>query len=264
MPDTYSHGHHESVLRSHRTRTVENSAAYLLPHLSPGLAVLDVGCGPGTISADLAARVAPGHVNGLDYAPDAIAAATAAFGAIANLSFAVGDGYSLDFADDTFDVVHAHQVLQHLTDPVRALREWRRVCRPGGIVAARDSDYSCFAWAPADPVLDRWNELYHQLARRNDAEPNAGIFLLGWAKQAGFDDVTFTSSTWTYADPSARAWWGGLWADRALYSSFATQTVEYGLSNQAELEAIAAAWRRWADQDDATYIVVHGEILARA
>ena len=64
--DTYTHGHHESVLRSHRWRTVENSAGYLIPHLSPGLDVLDVGCGPGTITVDLARRVSPGSVVGID------------------------------------------------------------------------------------------------------------------------------------------------------------------------------------------------------
>ena len=55
----YTHGHHESVLRSHRWRTAENSAAYLLPHLGPARTLLDVGCGPGTITADLAAPWRP-------------------------------------------------------------------------------------------------------------------------------------------------------------------------------------------------------------
>jgi ubiquinone/menaquinone biosynthesis C-methylase UbiE len=62
----YTHGHHESVLRSHRWRTVENSAAYLVPFLRPGLDLLDVGCGPGSITQDFATRVAPGRVCGLD------------------------------------------------------------------------------------------------------------------------------------------------------------------------------------------------------
>ena len=51
--DRYTHGHHESVLRSHRWRTAANSCAYLLPHLRPDMSLLDVGCGPGTITADL-------------------------------------------------------------------------------------------------------------------------------------------------------------------------------------------------------------------
>ena len=72
---TYTHGHHESVLRSHRWRTVENSAAYLIPHLRPGLSLLDVGCGPGTITADFAGRLAPGRVCGIDPSADVVAAA---------------------------------------------------------------------------------------------------------------------------------------------------------------------------------------------
>lgn len=261
--DTYSHGHHESVLRSHRWRTAENSAGYLLPHLRPGCDLLDVGCGPGNITMDLASRVAPGRVVGIDPAADAIAAAHEINDRPEQVGFAVDDVYALDAPDASYDVVHAHQVLQHLSDPVRALREMRRVLKPGGFVAARDSDYSCFSWAPLDPVLTRWNELYHAIARRNQAEPDAGRFLLGWAQHAGFTDVTASSSTWTYADPESRAWWGGLWADRVEQSSFATQAVEYGLSDTDELATIASAWRRWAEQPDAWYAVLHGEILAR-
>ena len=61
------------------------------------------------------------------------------------MTFEVGDVYALAAADDSFDVVHAHQVLQHLTDPVAALREMARVCRPGGVIAVRDVDYGAFA-----------------------------------------------------------------------------------------------------------------------
>jgi ubiquinone/menaquinone biosynthesis C-methylase UbiE len=251
------------VLRSHRWRTAENSAGYLLPHLVPGQMVLDVGCGPGNITMDLARRVEPGAVRGIDAAADAIDAASAVNDRPDQVSFAIDDIYALDEPDDFYDVVHAHQVVQHLSDPVGALREMRRVMKPGGVVAARDSDYSCFSWAPLDPLLTRWNELYHAIARRNQAEPDAGRFLLGWARQAGFTDVVASSSTWTYADPESRAWWGGLWADRVEQSSFATQSVEYGLSDATELATIARAWRNWAEQPDGWYAVLHGEILAR-
>ena len=132
MPDTpYTHGHAESVLRSHRWRTATNSAAYLLPHLQPGHELLDVGCGPGTPTCDLADRVAPGAAIGMDSSAEVVAAATAeaAERGMTNVTFDTGDVYALPFADDRFDIVHAHQVLQHLTDPVTALRELRRVVR---------------------------------------------------------------------------------------------------------------------------------------
>src|SRR5215207_8071574 len=138
--DVYTHGHHETVLRSHTWRTAENSAGHLLAHLRPGLDLLDIGCGPGTITVDLAARVAPGRVVGIDASADVIAQAQAR--ADEQVSFAVGDVYAVDAPDASFDVVHAHQVLQHLTDPVAAVTEAHRLLRPDGILAIRESDYA--------------------------------------------------------------------------------------------------------------------------
>lgn len=262
--DRYVHGHHESVLRSHTWRTVENSAAYLVAHLAPGLDVLDVGCGPGTITVDLAARVAPGTVIGIDAVRSVLDQATelAHEQGVANVRFEADDVYHLSQPDERFDIVHAHQVLQHLSDPVAALREMRRVTRPNGIVAVRDADYAAMTWAPADPALDRWLELYHRVTRLAGAEADAGRYLLGWAQQAGFSAVTASSSTWTFATPSSRAWWGGLWADRVLHSDFAGLVLENELTDRAELEAIADAWHQWSVQDDGWFVVVHGEILA--
>src|SRR5205807_5358631 len=128
--------------------------------------------------------------------------------------------------DDSFDVVHAHQVLQHVADPVRALAEMRRVCRPGGIVAARDGDYAGFTWYPEVPALDGWLALYRTVARRNGGEPDAGRRLLSWARAAGFTDVTPGASTWCFATPDDRQWWGRLWADRIRYSDLAGQRSE--------------------------------------
>ena len=262
--DTYTHGHSDPVLQSHRWRTAENSAGYLIPQLRAGLDVLDVGCGPGTITVDLAARVAPGRVVGLDVsaAPLDEARALAARSQV-EVEFAVGDVYALDAADDSVDVVHAHQVLQHLTDPVAALREMARVCRPGGLVAVRDVDYAATTWFPDSPGLDRWLALYQRVARRNDAEPDAGRRLLSWAHAAGLRDVTATTSSWCWATPAEREWWGRSWAGRATASAFAEQALEYGLATTDELAGIAAAWLRWAAADDGWLGMMHGELLIR-
>jgi SAM-dependent methyltransferase len=262
----YTHGHHESVLRSHRRRTAEDSAAYLLPYLKPGSSVLDIGCGPGTITADLAARVAPGPVKAVDQFADVlnVAHAEAQRRNLSNIAFASADVHKLEFPDDAFDVVHAHQVLQHVGDPVQALREMRRVCRPGGVVAARDSDYAGFIWFPRFPALDLWLDLYEQAARANGGEPDAGRRLLSWALEAGFDDIKPTGSMWCYATAETREWWGGMWADRILHSAVADDLLNSGLATTAQLEEISAAWRDWAAAPDGWLAIPHGEILCRA
>ncbi|MGA4864510.1 methyltransferase domain-containing protein [Streptomyces lavendulocolor] len=263
----YTHGHHESVLRSHRWRTAANSAAYLLAEVRPGMQVLDVGCGPGTITADLAALVAPGgRVTGVDAAAGVLeqARATARERGLDNVRFAVADVRALDFPDDSFDVVHAHQVLQHVGDPVGALREMRRVCRPGGVVAVRDSDYAAFGWYPEVPVLDEWLELYRRVARANGGEPDAGRRLLSWARRAGFTDITATAAAWCFATPDERAWWSGLWADRTTASAYAGLAIGGGHATADRLAAIADAWREWGRHDDGWFLVPHGELLCRA
>jgi ubiquinone/menaquinone biosynthesis C-methylase UbiE len=258
---TYTHGHHESVLRSHRWRTVENSAAYVAAHFVPGALVLDVGCGPGTITVDIASRVAPAPVLGIDASADVIEQARRDAASVDNVEFATGDVYALDVPDSSFDVVHAHQVLQHLPDPVGALREMRRVCKPAGVVAARDSDYAAFTWYPALPELDAWLALYRKIARVNRGEPDAGRFLLAWAHAAGFADVAPTASVWCFATPTDRAWWGELWADRITTSAIGEQAEREGFASRGDLEAMAAAWRAWAADPDAWFAVLHGEIV---
>jgi SAM-dependent methyltransferase len=263
MPDVYTHGHHESVLRSHRWRTAENSAAYLLAELKPHMRILDVGCGPGTITAGLADRVPQGHVTGLDIAPEVLGQARELAGGRDNLEFTAGDVYALGYPDDTFCVVHAHQVLQHLSDPVRALREMKRVTRPGGLIAVRDADYGAMVWYPGSPALDEWLALYERVARANGGEPDAGRRLHAWAREAGLTRLTISSSTWTFATEEERAWWGGLWADRTVDSAYAASAVGGGHATAADLRAIADGWRSWAGHQDGWFSVVHGEVLCR-
>ncbi|WP_425308701.1 class I SAM-dependent methyltransferase [Ammonicoccus fulvus] len=256
----YIHGHHSSVLQAHAWRTAENSAAYLLPHLTDSTLLLDIGAGPGTITDDLAGRVARVVATEVD---EATLVRTREGVRRSNVDFVVADVHALDFPDDSFDVVHAHQVLQHVADPVQAFREMRRVCRPGGLIAARDVDYSAISIHPASPPLTEWLALYRRIARAAGGDPDAGPKLLGWARQAGCSDITPSASVWCFATPRDRAYWGGSWADRVLNSRFAEQAAELGVLHETLL-AISDAWQEWATDPDGWITLTHGEVLARA
>lgn len=263
MTDRYTHGHQESVVRAHATRTIANSAAYLEPHLEPGIKLLDVGCGPGSVTAEFAARVGPtGSVLGIDYSDEVIERARRDFGA-SGAVFETMDLYSLDSNDDEFDLVHAHQVLQHVSDPVAALREMHRVTRPGGIIAVRDADYAGMHWAPESPLLTKWLATYRAVAQANDAEPDAGRHLVRWAREAGLSDVTPSIDAWLFASPDRRDWWGSTWSQRVVASSLAEQAVELGLADTDELAAISEAWQAWASEQDGWFVVPHGQLICR-
>ena len=266
MADVYLHGHHASVLASHGARTAADSAAYRLPHLRDGLHVLDVGCGPGTITLDLAEAVGPtGGVVGVENVAGPLAEARriAAARGDRRARFALADVMALPYAAASFDVVHAHQVLQHLTDPVGALHEMARVTRPGGLVAVRDVDYGSMIWHPDSEGMTRWLDVYRRLARLNRAEPDAGRHLVAWAHAAGLHRLTPSASLWTYATPEQCAWWGAAWARRTLESTFATQALERGLLTVDGLAAVSEAWRAWSVHPDAWFAMTHAEVLAR-
>lgn len=265
MSDRYTHGHEAAVLASHGARTAATSAAYLLPHLRPGMTLLDIGCGPGTITLDLAAAVTPGRTVGLENTPAPLVTARAngAERGDATTEFVEGDAYDLPLPDDSFDVVHAHQVLQHLTDPVAALREMARVARPGGLVAVRDADYAAMAWYPESAELDRWLDLYRSIARGNGAEPDAGRRLRAWAQTAGLRDIEVSTTCWTYATPESAQWWGDSQAARVSGETFVRQACEHG-ADAAAVAAIAAGWQAWGRHPDAWFVIPSTEVLARA
>ncbi|WP_424463087.1 methyltransferase domain-containing protein [Pseudoclavibacter helvolus] len=262
----YTHGHHGSVLRSHGRRTAENSAAYLIPELRPGMRLLDVGCGPGSITLDFAELLGEsGQVTGIEVveAPLEVARAAALERGDTRTRFQLGDVYALDAADGSLDVVHAHQVLQHLGDPVAALREMRRVTKPGGLIAVRDVDYGTCVWEPQLPALDHWLAIYERVARSNDGEPNAGRLLRRWASAAGLGEARLSASAWMFATPEERAWWGATWAERATKSRFAEDARARGIASVGDLQRIADAWLEWAEDADATFVMTHVELLVR-
>ncbi len=265
--ETYGHGHDVAVVFAHGRRTIADSAAYFAPHLAPGMHLIDIGCGPGSITCELAAAVAPGTVVGID--ADAGVLRTAADRAAGPQSgtvlFARANAYALPHGDATFDAAHAHQLLQHLRDPVAALTEMRRVVVPGGLVAARDADYGTMVHSPHFEGIERWRELYREVARRTGVYADAGRLLPQWFVAAGLTDlVTTTSSTWTFAEPARRRWWADSWTSRLLEGRLGTLAVELGLASKDDLAAMAADWNRWASQPSGWFAFLHGEVVARS
>ncbi len=263
--DNYTHGHHESVLRVHQWRTVANSAAFLLPYLTTSSQLLDVGCGPGTISAELSLLTPQGGVTAIDLSDEVIEIARRSHPLedYPNLNFDSGDVYRMKYPDNTFDIVYAHQVLQHLANPVEALVEMRRVLKPNGILAVRDADYGAFTWAPPAAEFDLWMKIYQEVTRQNGATANGGRYLKGWVSEAGFSSLVVSSSVWTFSTVEDRQWWGGSWAERVVESSFAVQALSYGIADLAQLESISQTFKRWAKDESAIFFIPHVEVIAR-
>ncbi|KAL8783412.1 MAG: hypothetical protein Q9195_009401 [Heterodermia aff. obscurata] len=266
-PVIYTSGHHESVLRSHKWRSAANSAAYLLPSLRSDMSILDIGCGPGTITMDLAELVPDGEVIGLDPEPTVIDKARAYVAArgLKNIRFEVGSVHNLSYSENTFDVVHGHQILQHLGEPVQALREMRRVLKPAGIVACRETDFSVNSWYPESVGIEHFQDVYMRVARSNGGDPTAGRKLHAWAREAGFErgDIINSASTWCFTSSEEKEYWGGMWADRLLHSALVQQAIDGGHATQDDLMEMSQAWRDWIGHPDGRFVIQHGEILCR-
>jgi len=263
--ETYTHGHAPATVRQHGKRTAEEAAAFLLPSLRPGMTVLDIGCGPGSITRGLAERVVPGQVVGIDLSADTLASARqdAAARGLTNLRYDEASVYQLPYPDASFDVAYAHQVFQHLREPAKALREVLRVLKPGGLVAVRDVDWGTAAYWPADPWLDRFVETHFKAWYRDGGEPRMGRHLRALFNAAGVDDLEISGAVWCYATPEETIEWGDSYAERLLTSPMGSRPVEYGFATRADIEAMAAAFRAWARHPDAFWTFVHVAALAR-
>lgn len=153
----------ERLIESYRERTLDGTFPDLKQYLKPGIKVLDVGCGPGTITLDVARAVQPGEVVGIDPGQSRIELAqeTARKLNINNVTFTAGDAHQIDLPDDTFDVVYSHTVAHHFIDPVRALKEQKRAAKKGGrVIAAGVRDWTFSQRYPLCPALDEvWDTL---------------------------------------------------------------------------------------------------------
>jgi len=262
-PDMFS----RPVVAAHfAQRTALKDFRFFLPYLTTGMRLLDCGCGPGTISVDLAEAIAPGELVGIDTSDQLLeqAGAKARDRGLTNTRFEHADIHRLPFDDGSFDAAVVSRVLEHLPDPVAAMREVRRVLRPGGVVGVCSPDYGGTIIAPIDPLLERWVALHRQNRESYGGNPLMGRFLRATLLEAGFQDVIGSTSTEFRGDPeSTRGFADGvvrfmreeIWGGRVVANGFADQET---------LDRIAAAWLAWGERPDALYSTQHGEAVGRA
>lgn len=259
--------HKVANIRSHQWRTARNSAAFVIDSIQPDMHILDVGCGPGSITVDFAEMVPRGHVTGIEIGSDILAQAQSLADekGLVNVTFEEADVNALKYPDATFDLVFAHQVLQHLPEPVKALREMRRVTKPGGIVAVREGELGTFFAYPDLAGIQNTVELYVRVAHNSGSHPDAGRKLLSYALEAGFtrSAITASASNFCFSSDEDRAMWGKTWSDRLQESSFRKRALDGGFANSTDLESYAKDWRDWMIRDDAIWAHLNGEILCR-
>jgi ubiquinone/menaquinone biosynthesis C-methylase UbiE len=258
----YAIGHGEGAVSIMGARRAEDWAAHLLPHLRPGMRLLDCGCGPGSITSGLARRVAPGDVVGIDRGETQVEQArkAAAQAGVENARFEVGDVMSLPFGDGELDVVHAHMVVMHLQDPVGALREMLRVLRPGGLAALRDTVID--GWWVAGPSAVLQAEAFPLVQAATQARGgdwNRGRDLGRLLREAGFARVV-QSASYNYSGNGFEN--GSIGAGFAgMLREMLTPIVETGRADEERVEAIAAAWESLGQGEEDVVASAAGEAV---
>ena len=185
--EEYIHGYTEEHRAFLSSRTAEREAGFFLPFLKPGMRLLDCGCGMGALTTSLAQRLAPGQVIGIDREESQVAAARgwAAEKGVTNVRFEVGSIYEIAYPDASFDAVFAYTVLEHTREPLQAIREMRRVLKPGGVIGLCDPDYEGQLWAPASPGLAELLGIIRRFSEEH-ASPYYARHQRGYLLEAGF------------------------------------------------------------------------------
>jgi SAM-dependent methyltransferase len=258
-----AHGVTPGLRADYGTRTAAAQAGFALPYLRPGMSLLDVGCGPGSITVGLAEVVAPGAVVGVDHDAPHIERARemAALQGAPNLTFLVGDARALPLEDGRFEAAFENDVLTHLgPHALTAAREIHRVLQPGGIVAARDVDTSAVVWGHRTELIDRVNHLFTGWMERRGSDLTLGSRLPAILRAAGFVDTVTSVSADTKGTPDTVAGHGQITLD-LLEGPFGRDLARWGWVTQAELDRLREGVEEWRHHPDAFFANVHVEVV---
>jgi ubiquinone/menaquinone biosynthesis C-methylase UbiE len=189
--ESYTPGHTANATDFMSKRTLQSHGAFFQQYLSSGLSVLDCGCGPGSITQGIVAAVHPGKVVGVDFGESQIERAKkdVAEHNIKNVEFIAASCYSLPFEDAAFDCVFSHALLEHLSDSKKALMEFHRVLKPGGVIGICSPDWGGFILSPPSTELSEAIEAYTKLQTKNGGDVFVGRKFGIYMASAGFVSV---------------------------------------------------------------------------
>ncbi len=226
--ESYTPGHSQNATEFMAQRTFESHGRFFAEHLDKSHHILDVGCGPGTITVGIAQRVASVHAVDSGESQIDIARKRADRECIQNIEFRTGSCYQLPYDDKSFDRVFSHALMEHLAQPLNALAEFRRVLKPGGILGVCSPDFGARLLVPLSPELDDAAEAYAALQKSNGGDLQIGRKLGSYVSEAGFDDVTLKARYECYPSPE-------------IISEYLALQLE-----QAEMPQHASCFREWS------------------
>jgi SAM-dependent methyltransferase len=261
----YTMGYSEEFLQLLDRRNAGNCAAYLLPLLKPGMKLLDLGCGPGTITMGLAEAVNPGEAHGIDMEESQIAMAQVAAEVSnhTNTIFQVGNALSLPYDDETFDVVHSHAVIMHIPDTKAAMAEARRVLKTGGTLATRDLiGESSFIEPGTEGLREAWTT-FTNLMRGNGAHPEIGKEMKAVMLDSGFSDIRCSASFDSYGTPADLAFYYAFIIDWFFSEQLIERVTGLGIASREKFDFWRSELDNWRDSPGAFGALAFGECLGR-
>lgn len=234
-PEIYTNGYDQPTLDFMRRRTLATHGRFVTPLLKKGLNILDLGCGPGTMTLEIAAQVGPeGSVMGIDRHEAQFTDALSRIGKLP-VTFRAMDAYHLELEDHSYDGIFSHALFEHLTHPIDVLLEAKRVLKDGGFIALRSPDWGGLVVHPSDKKVKSALAARLELQTRNGGNVYAGRHLKSWLTLAGFTSVTITGEYEIYPD------------NHLIVEHLASQLERDGQSHHA------MTWRKWGENPDAIF-----------
>ena len=261
----YVGGYTKLILDDFRRRGLHQEASFIKPYLKVGQTILDCGCGPGSISCDVAAVISPGKVSAIDISHQSITQAKqwAASRKIENIGFQVAEMTEVPFSKHTFDVVYAHAALYHVREYEKALKEIKRVLKPNGILALRDLNQANNKFSPSSDALDRAWTLIEKVFDVMGSDVNFGSKYESILPNFGFEIRSVENSFDVFASDSEKESITSYWA-WFLGEEHYGLILKQQLATESEIQSYQRAFHQWEKAPNSIFRRARRQVVANA